>query len=157
MNNYRATAIQFLYPLARTLLTGTFVISAVRHLMNWDAALNEMANDGMPRSDFLLLGSIALRLIGGLMVIAGFHARLGAVLLVAFVIPAAFVGHDFWAMPAARRTHETIEFLNNMAIAAGALLIVLSGPGPVSFDVPYRRQAPLDRRNAGTITHLETP
>jgi hypothetical protein len=51
--------------------------------------------------------------------------------MVVFIVPAAFLAHDFWAMPAARQTHETIEFLNNMAIAAGALLVVLHGAGPV--------------------------
>jgi uncharacterized membrane protein YphA (DoxX/SURF4 family) len=116
------------------MLTATFIISAVRHLTHWSAALDEMAGDGMPRSPALMLGSIALRLLGGFSVLLGFRARYGAALLVGFIVPAAFLAHDFWAMPAARQTHETIEFLNNMAIAAGALLVVLHGAGPWSID-----------------------
>jgi putative oxidoreductase len=88
----------------------------------------------MPRSSILLVGSIAFRLVGGFSVLLGFRARIGGFLLVAFIAPAAFLAHDFWAMPAARQAHETIEFLNNMAIAAGALLVALNGAGPLSID-----------------------
>jgi putative oxidoreductase len=116
------------------MLSATFVISALRHLTHWSAALDEMAGDGMPRSSFLLTGSIVLRLIGGLSILLGFYARAGAALLVVFVVPAAFLAHDFWAMPAERQTHELIEFLNNLAMAAGALLVVLNGAGRWSVD-----------------------
>jgi uncharacterized membrane protein YphA (DoxX/SURF4 family) len=87
------------------MLTATFVVSAVRHLTHWSAALDEMAGDGMPLSSFLLTGSIVLRLIGGLSILLGFYARAGAALLVVFVVPAALLAHNFWAMLPARQTH----------------------------------------------------
>jgi putative oxidoreductase len=134
MGTTKNLGYQLLFPLARAMLAATFIISAVRHLTHWSAALEEMAGDGMPRSSFLLLGSVAFRLVGGLSVLIGLRARAGATMLVVFIVPAAFLAHDFWAMPAVRQTHEMIEFLNNMAIAAGALLVALNGPGPVSID-----------------------
>jgi len=135
-------AIQFLFPVARATLTATFIVSAVRHLTDWSAALDEMAGYGMPRSSVLLTGSIAFRLIGGLAILFGFHARIGATLLFAFVVPAALLAHDFWAMPATRQTHETIEFLNNLAMAAGAMLIALNGAGPWSIDAIKENHLP---------------
>ena len=134
MHATRHIGYPLLFPLARAMLTATFIVSAVRHLTHWSAALDEMAGDGMPRSSFLLFGSVAFRLVGGLSVLVGFRARAGATILVAFIAPAAFLAHDFWAMRAARQTHETIEFLNNMAVAAGALFVALNGPGPLSID-----------------------
>jgi putative oxidoreductase len=119
---------------ARAMLTATFILSALRHLTHWSAALDEMVGDGMPRSSILLLGSITFRLLGGLSVLVGFRGRIGAALLVLFILPAAFLAHDFWAMPTERQTHEMIEFLNNLAIAGGALLVALNGPGPWSID-----------------------
>ena len=116
------------------MFAATFIVSALRHTTHWSAALDEMAGYGMPPSSCLLIGSIALRLIGGLSILIGLHARIGSTLLFAFVVPAALLAHDFWAMPAARQTHETIEFLNNLAMAAGALLIALNGAGPWSID-----------------------
>jgi putative oxidoreductase len=127
-------ALQLLFPAARAMLTATFIIIGLRQLMHWSGALDEMVGDGMPRSSVLLLGSIAFRLFGGFLVLVGLRAKYGAALLVAFFLPAAFLAHNFWAMPAARQTHESIEFLNNLAIAAGALLVALNGAGPFSID-----------------------
>jgi putative oxidoreductase len=128
------SAMSFLYPVARACLAATFIISALRHLFNWSAALDEMAGFGMPRSMVLLIGSIALRLAGGLSVLAGFEARWGAVLLLLFVVPATFLGHAFWAKPAGERTHEFIEFLNNLSMTGGVLLVLIAGSGAVSVD-----------------------
>lgn len=116
------------------MLAATFNVSTLRHITHRSVALDEMARYRMPRSSFLLIGSIALRLIGGLSILIGFHAGIGSMLLFAFVVPAALPAHDFWAMPAARQTHETIDFLNDLAIAAGTLLIALHGAGPWSID-----------------------
>jgi uncharacterized membrane protein YphA (DoxX/SURF4 family) len=121
------------------MLSATFLISAVRHITHWSAALDEMAGDGIPRSSLLLTGSIVLRVVGGLSTLFGFCARAGAALLVVFVVPAALLAHNFWAMPASRQTHELIEFLNNLAMAAGALLVALDGPGPWSIDAAKGR------------------
>src|SRR5437899_5531227 len=77
MKDTRHTLVQLLFPVARAMLAATFIISALRHLTHWSAALDEMAGDGIPRSSFLLTGSIALRLIGGLSILLGFHARIG--------------------------------------------------------------------------------
>jgi putative oxidoreductase len=140
----------FLFLIGRAMLTATFILSAVRHLTHWSAALDEMAGDGMPRSSFLLLGSIAFRLIGGLSVLVGFRARIGATLLVLFILPAALLAHDFWAMPPERQTHEMIEFLNNLAIAGGALLVALNGAGPWSIDSIQKDR--LVQRNNRTST-----
>ena len=147
MGTTKNLGYELLFPLARAMLAATFIISAVRHLTHWSAALDEMAGDAMPRSSLLLIGSVAFRLAGGLSVLLGFRARFGAALLVMFIVPAAFLAHDFWVMPEARRTHETVEFLNNMAIAAGALLVMLNGAGPFSIDTSLK-----DR----TLLHTKT-
>jgi putative oxidoreductase len=123
-----------LYALARAMFSATFVISAIRHSCDRGAALDEMSAGGMPRSNTLLLGSIMLRLLGGLSVLLGFHARIGGLLLVVFILPATFIVHAFWEKPPEKRVHELTELLNNVAITAGALFIVVSGSGGVSLD-----------------------
>ncbi len=155
MTNTRLILHQLLFPVARSMLAATFIISAIRHIIHWSAALDEMAGDGMPRSSFLLLGSVAFRLLGGLSVLVGIRAKLGAAMLVAFIVPAAFLAHDFWAMPAARQTHETIEFLNNMAIAAGALLVALNGAGPWSVDSIQHNQRATEPNSSPTLLASE--
>src|ERR1700722_9638699 len=150
MGTTKTLGYQLLFPLARAMLAATFVISAVRHLTHWSAALDEMVGDAMPRSSLLLSGSVALRRAGGLSVLLGFRARSGAALLLVFVVPAAFLAHDFWMMPPARQTHETVEFLNNMAIASGALLVALHGAGPWSIDVIQKHRTLFHRNPTST-------
>ncbi len=116
--------------IARALLIGTFVISALKHLTHWTAALDEMVALGMPRSSFLMAGSILLRLAGGLLVLTGSCVRLGAALLLAFVLPATFLGHAFWTMPAAKQPHELVEFLNNLSMSGGVLIVLIAGTSP---------------------------
>ena len=128
------TGNEIIYTLARVMFSATFVVSAVRHSCNREAALNEMATGGMPRSNILLLGSIVLRLLGGLSVLLGFHARVGGALLVVFMLPATFIVHAFWRKPPESRTHEVVELLNDLAITAAALFVVVSGSGTVSLD-----------------------
>ena len=107
-----------------------------------------IAGEAMPRSSFLLGSSIMLRLIGRRSILLGVHARAGAALIVIFVLPDAILAHDFRAMPAARQTHELIEFVNNLAMAAGALLVVLNGAGPWSADAAAKGGLPLRRDNS---------
>jgi putative oxidoreductase len=141
INPYR-----YLFPIARALLVGTFVLSAIKHLTHWGAALDEMSNLGMPRSGLLMAGSISLRLIGGLSVLTGYRARIGAALLLAFVLPATFLGHAFWAMPLEKQSHESVEFLNNLAMAGGVLFVLLAGPSPT----------PSNTITTSKIDHLQT-
>jgi putative oxidoreductase len=47
----------------------------------------------MPTS--LLPAAILIQIVGGLTVFLGFQARIGALLLIVFVIPAAIKMHDF--------------------------------------------------------------
>jgi uncharacterized membrane protein YphA (DoxX/SURF4 family) len=118
------------FAIARTLLVATFVVSAIKHLTHWTAALDEMTGLGMPRSGFLMAGSIVLRLSGGLSVLTGIRGRWGAVLLLAFVLPATFLGHAFWTMPLVQQPHERVEFLNNLSMSGGVLFVLIAGTAP---------------------------
>jgi uncharacterized membrane protein YphA (DoxX/SURF4 family) len=68
-----------------------------------------------------LSGIIAL--IGGLCVLFGFQTRLGAGLLVIFLVPVTLVMHNFWSAPDPK-THqiETAMFITNVTMLAGAFV-----------------------------------
>jgi putative oxidoreductase len=66
-----------------------------------------------------LSGIIAL--IGGLCVLFGFQTRLGAGLLVIFLVPVTLVMHNFWSAPDPK-THqiETAMFITNVTMLGSA-------------------------------------
>ena len=61
--------------------------------------------------------------LGGLSIILGVYADLGAIVIAALLIAMAVKMHDFWAADAASKPTEMISFLKNISMAGGALFI----------------------------------
>ena len=56
-------------------------------------------------------------------------ARLGATLLLVFLLLATYYFHDFWTYSGAEKQNQMIQFMKNLALM-GAMLIVIAGfPG----------------------------
>ena len=132
-----ATAIQgFLALLARLLLAGIFVVSAVANkIPQFQATAAYMASEGVPNPKFALFGAIGLLLLGGLCVVLGAWTRIGAAFLLVFLLAATYYFHDFWTFAdAGQRQLQTIQFMKNMSIAGGLLSLIAFGGGPWSVD-----------------------
>jgi putative oxidoreductase len=62
--------------------------------------------------------------VGGVLVLLGWHRFIGAGLLVIAVLPAPFLLHAFWKeTDPVLKTSETLHFLKDLALAGAALLI----------------------------------
>ena len=74
-------------------------------------------------------------LAGGLSVLLGYRARIGAWLMVLFLVVVTPVMHKFWGLtdPAMAQL-QLIMFLKNLLILGAALLITQFGAGPLSLD-----------------------
>jgi uncharacterized membrane protein YphA (DoxX/SURF4 family) len=68
-------------------------------------------------------------------VLLGYQTRLGAWLLVIFLVPVTLVMHNFWAAsdPLVYQVEKGM-FLRNVTMLGGALLISYFGAGPLSLD-----------------------
>ena len=64
-----------------------------------------------------------------------YQTRLGAWLLVIFLVPVTLVMHNFWSV-SDPMTHqlETAMFMKNVTMLGGALVISYFGAGPLSLD-----------------------
>jgi putative oxidoreductase len=93
------------------------------------------AQAGVPLANFLVPAAAVLAIIGGLSVLLGYRARIGAWLLVAFLVPVTLTMHKFWGIsdPAASQM-QMAHFLKNVSMLGGALMIAYFGAGPVSPD-----------------------
>jgi len=120
-------------PLAgRILITAIFLVSGYHKIVGFAAVSGMMAKMGMPMPDLLLAGAIAFEIGGALMVLLGWHACLGALLLVVFTVPATLIFHNFWAVDAAQYQNQFNHFMKNAAMIGGLLYIMAMGPGPFS-------------------------
>lgn len=111
---------------ARILLASIFLISGVRKIFGFAAVSGMMAGKGFPMPDVVLAGTIALEIIGGLMLIANWYARPAAWALAIFTLAAGIIFHGFWTVwsqPPPVFANELNHFLKNIAIVGGLLLV----------------------------------
>lgn len=87
-----------------------------------------LASIGVP-----LMGIVSLA--GGFSVLLGYRARIGAWLMVLFLVVVTPVMHKFWGLtdPVMAQL-QMIMFLKNLSVLGGALLITQFGAGPLSLD-----------------------
>jgi putative oxidoreductase len=126
----------------RLLFAIVFVLSAFSNFGG--KAIAAAAAHGVPAAHLLVPLAGVLALVGGLLVAIGFATRLGALLLVAFLVPVTLSMHDFWkvADPAARQM-QLINFMKNVSMLGGALVIFAFGASALSVDawLVHRRVA----------------
>lgn len=133
MNSNLSMALNMI---GRLFLIMIFLMSAVGNkIPNFGNTAEYMASEGVPAPMFLLAGAIIFLLAGSLSILIGWKARIGASLLLVFLILATYWFHDFWTFedPQARQM-QTIAFMKNLALMGAMLMIIARGPGTPSFD-----------------------
>lgn len=126
-------ALRFLVPIGRVLLAGIFVVSALGHFSQ--ATIGYAASQGVPLANIAVPLSGILAFFGGLSVMLGYKTRIGAALLVLFLVPVTLMMHRFWGIadPEVAMVQQ-IMFMKNVAILGGVLLVAYFGGGPLSLD-----------------------
>ncbi|MEV0966535.1 MULTISPECIES: DoxX family protein [unclassified Streptomyces] len=110
--------------IGRILFALVFLYSAVGHLTQHQQLGAYAASKGLPAAEAATLLSGVLMLLGGLSVVLGVWADLGALLIALFLFPTALIMHAFWKEtdPQARQT-EQISFLKDIALGGAALVM----------------------------------
>jgi putative oxidoreductase len=122
-----------------TILAGRFLFSLIFLLSGptlfSSASAGYAASQGVPLATILVPISGVLCILGALSIILGYKARIGAAMIIVFLLPVTLVFHHFWTVtdPGARET-EMIEFLKNISMLGGAVIILIHGAGPYSLD-----------------------
>jgi putative oxidoreductase len=98
-------------------------------------AVGYASSKGVPLASFLVPFSGVIAIIGGLLIVLGYKAKLGAWVIVAFLIPVTVTMHAFWKETDPNQMQMQISnFLKNISMLGGAFLITWFGAGPLSFD-----------------------
>ena len=118
--------------IGRGLLGLIFLISGIGKIGRFAAVAGYMASKGLPMSELLLAGTIALEVLGGLSLILGWKARFAAGAFILFLIPTTLIFHPYWSADAASYSNQLNHFLKNLAIMGGMFYVALLGPGRFS-------------------------
>lgn len=119
--------------LGRILFAFIFIKAGLGHFSQ--GPISYAASHGVPMANILVPISGVLALAGGLSILLGFRARIGAWLIALFLIPVTFMMHDFWNVtdPQAAMMQQT-NFIKNLALLGGAFIIAYFGSGAWSVD-----------------------
>jgi putative oxidoreductase len=117
-------------PFAGRLLIGLpFAMSGLGKLAAIGPTTAMIRTAGLPLPSLALPVAVAVELGGGLLLIAGFRARLVATVLALFALATAVSFHSNFA-----DQNQMIHFLKNVMITGGLLQIVAFGAGALSLD-----------------------
>jgi uncharacterized membrane protein YphA (DoxX/SURF4 family) len=110
--------------IGRILFAAVFVGSGIGHLTQTQAMTGYAQSKGVPAARVAVLVSGVVMVVGILMLVLGIWADLGALLLVAFLLPTAFLMHPFWKEtdPQAK-VMEMVQFQKDVSLAGASLLI----------------------------------
>jgi uncharacterized membrane protein YphA (DoxX/SURF4 family) len=110
--------------IGRILFVVLFLASAYGHFAQRQAMAGYAAAKGVPSSELAVPASGVLLGLGGLSVLLGIWADLGALLLLIFLLPTAVLMHGFWRETDAQtRQLEMIQFFKDIALAGAALML----------------------------------
>ena len=117
--------------IARVLFALIFLASGANHLTKIEAMTGYAQYKKVPAAKLAVVVSGLMILVGGLYIVFGVYADLGALLIAIFLIPTAFLMHAFWKeTDATAKQNEQIAFMKDISMAGAALIIfVLVGSG----------------------------
>ncbi|WP_380184056.1 DoxX family protein [Kalamiella sp. sgz302252] len=112
---------------ARILMPVLFIVAGWGKITGYAGTQQYMEAMGVP--GFLLPLTILLEFGGGLAILFGFLTRFTAIATAIFTLITAFVFHSNFSVAG-----NDINFMKNLTISGGYLLLFITGPGAYSLD-----------------------
>jgi putative oxidoreductase len=124
--------------LGRFLFALIFVMAGANHFNK--QTIGYAASQGVPLASIAVPLSGVIAIAGGLSILLGYRAKLGAWLIALFLVPVTLVMHKFWTVQDPTMAQlQMILFMKNVSMLGGALLISQFGAGPLSLDARRSR------------------
>jgi len=108
---------------ARLLMAAIFVLSGVRKALAFAGTAGYFAKLGLPMPEAITALVILIEVGGGLALIAGWQLKPVALAMAAFTLATAFIGHAFWAVPPEQFGAQLNNFMKNVAMVGGFVLL----------------------------------
>lgn len=135
VNEFATRRADVLILIGRILLAWVFVGSAYGALLNFSGSVGYFRSLNLPAPELFTVVNLAVEALISVGLILGVGTRYCAVLTFVFVLAATIVAHRYWEYPAgAQQMGQYNNFLKNISIMGGAMLIFVTGAGRFSFD-----------------------
>ena len=115
--------------IARILLSLVFINSGIKKITSFENVSAKMYDSGITfQTDLFLAGAILLLLVGSLLLITGYRSKVGAFMIVLFLVPTTIVFHWDFADP-----KQIGQLLKNAGLLGGLLMVLSYGTGDLSL------------------------
>ena len=114
---------------ARLLLAALFILAGINKIGAMEGTVGYISSVGLPFPEIVYFGTVAFEIVAGLMLAAGFKARLVGLAMGIFTVLTAVIFHSDFSQEI-----EVTLFLKNLAIAGGMFAIAAFGAGRFSVD-----------------------
>lgn len=140
--------MRFFAGLGRILISLIFILLGVFTIIYWDIADTELSGvltyweHALREKDtnnmfawflsmryIILIVAIFLQLLGGILLFFSAQVRLGAFLLLLYLIPATILYQHFWFLEGDKLMPTMLMFFKNLAIIGGLLVVLAYGSG----------------------------
>ena len=118
--------------LGRILISTLFLLNGVFKINNYDGTVGWVESFGMP--GILIIPAIILEVIGPILIIVGYKAKIAAGFLSLFCILTAIIFHNDFS-----DQMQLTSFLKNIALAGGFLFIVVNGTKDLSIEKKFSK------------------
>ena len=115
---------------ARILISALFLLNGVFKISNYDGTVGWMEGFGIP--GILIIPAIILEIVGPILIVLGYKAKIAAGLLSLFCIATAVIFHNDFS-----DQMQLGSFLKNVALAGGFLFIFINGTKNFSLDKKF--------------------
>lgn len=110
--------------IGRVLFSALFLVSALAHFQKTEAMAAYAKSRGVPGAKVAVLLGGVLLVLGALSSLLGVWPDLGALLLVAFLVPTAVLMHGFWKESDAQaKQMEQVQFFKDLALAGASVML----------------------------------
>jgi putative oxidoreductase len=107
----------------RLLFASLFIRAGIEHFRDDGVMVGYARARGVPDPSRLVPLTGLMCLVGGISIALGLWADLGALLLIAFLIPDALIMHAYWKLPPERQSDEALHFYKDLALLGAAMVI----------------------------------
>jgi putative oxidoreductase len=120
---------KFVPLLGRILIGLPFLMSGLTKLGAYAGTIGYISSVGLPAATLAYIAAVAIEIGGGVLLIAGYRARLAGLVLALFSLATAVFFHNQFG-----DQNQMIHFLKNVMMAGGLLQIAYFGAGAWSLD-----------------------
>lgn len=128
--------MQYVSLIGRLIYGGYFVFSGLNHFRNLKMMSGYAKSKGVPAPALAVAGSGSMVIVGGALVILGWHVPWGAGLIALFLLGVTPMIHNFWAASPEHKQAEIINFTKNLGLFGATLMIASIPYWPFALENP---------------------